>query len=114
MSKLEDNKVELSHEAFDIRQLAEEILSITQIRAEEVGITIHYEDCGKNIRHPYIYGSPLHVRLIFVNILSNAIKYNKPDGEIFVKIESKKCSKKKIFYTCTITDTGIGMSREFL
>ena len=85
MSKLEDNKVELSHEAFDIRQLAEEILSITQIRAEEVGITIHYEDCGKNIRHPYIYGSPLHVRQIFVNILSNAIKYNKPDGEILRK-----------------------------
>lgn len=114
MSKLENNKVELSHEAFDIRQLAEEILSITQIRAEEVGITIHYEDCGKNIRHPYIYGSPLHVRQIFVNILSNAIKYNKPDGEIFAKIESKKCTEKKIFYTCTITDTGIGMSREFL
>lgn len=114
MSKLEDNKIELSHEAFDIRQLAEEILSITQIRAEEMGITIHYEDCSKSLSHPYIYGSPLHVRQIFVNILSNAIKYNKPNGEIFIKIESRKRSGKKIFYTCTVTDTGIGMSHEFL
>lgn len=114
MSKLEDNKIELSYEAFDIRQLAEEILSITQIRAEELGITIHHEDCSKNLRHPYIYGSPLHVRQIFVNILSNAIKYNKSNGEIFIKIESRKRSGKKIFYTCTVTDTGIGMSREFL
>lgn len=114
MSKLEEDKVELAHEAFDIRQLAEEILTITEMRAAETGISLNHEDCTVNIEHPYIYGSPLHVRQIFVNILSNAIKYNKPGGSIAAKIESGTCENNKITYICTISDTGVGMSQEFL
>ncbi len=114
MSKLEDNKVELAHEAFDIRKLAEEILTITEMRAAEAGISLKHDDCTVNIEYPYIYGSPLHVRQIFVNILSNAIKYNKPGGSITAKIENGTREKNEITYICTISDTGVGMSQEFL
>lgn len=114
MSKLEDNKIELAHEAFDIRELAEDILNIAQMQANGMGITIYNEECGKNLTHPYVFGSPLHVRQIFVNILSNAIKYNKTNGAIYTKIEVEKCTGNKVYYTCTITDTGVGMRREFL
>lgn len=113
MSKLEVDNIELAHEAFDIRQLAGDILIITQMRAAESGITLKHEDCSNNIAYPYVYGSPLHVRQIFVNILSNAIKYNKPGGNIFMKIESGKKQGNTIEYICTIADTGIGMSPEF-
>ena len=113
MSKLEADNIELAHEAFDIRQLAGDILIIAEMRAAESGIILKHEDCSANIIYPYVYGSPLHVRQIFVNILSNAIKYNKPGGNIFMKIESGKQQDNTIEYICTIADTGIGMSSEF-
>lgn len=113
MSKLEADNIELAHEAFDVRQLAGDILIIAEMRAAESGITLKHEDCSKNMIYPYVYGSPLHVRQIFVNILSNAIKYNKPGGNIFMKIEPGKKQDNTIEYICTITDTGIGMSPEF-
>lgn len=114
MSKLEDDKVVLAHEAFDIRELAGEILTLTEIRATEAGVILNHEDCSVNISYPYVYGSPLHVRQIFVNILGNAIKYNKPGGSVSAKIESVLCDGNKVFYMCTIADTGVGMSPEFL
>lgn len=119
MSKLEDDKVELAREAFDIRRLADDILTISKLSAEEAGITLEHAQCETNIPYPYVYGSPLHVRQIFVNILNNAIKYNKPGGKIFTKIQWKeadgdKDKEKWITYSCTISDTGIGMSKEFL
>lgn len=114
MSKLEEGKVELSHEIFDIRSLAADILTISEMRAKEMGIAIHCEECGQQFEERYVYGSPLHVRQIFVNILSNAIKYNKPGGKVDVSIETVEKDEKKVIYRCTIADTGIGMDQEFL
>lgn len=114
MSKLEDDRVVLAHEAFDIRELAEDILTMTEMRACEAGIYLNHQDCSVNIPYPYVYGSPLHVRQIFVNILSNAVKYNSPGGSISAKIESGPVEDGRITYTCIIADTGVGMSPEFL
>ena len=114
MSKLEDNKVELAHTAFDVRHLGNDILTITEMLAKENNITLHLDGSSYNLPHPYVYGSTLHVRQIFVNILNNAVKYNKPGGEIYVKLESGACDEKNISYICTIQDTGIGMSPEFM
>ena len=114
MSKLEDDKVEFAHEAFDLCELAGDILALTAIQAKEAGISLEHADCSMNIPCPYVYGSPLHVRQIFVNILNNAVKYNRPGGSIICKIETQKQEKDRIWYTCTLQDTGIGMKPEFL
>ena len=114
MSKLEDDKVEFAHEAFDLCELAGDILALTEIHAKETGITLQHSDCSMNILHPYVYGSPLHVRQIFVNILNNAVKYNRPGGTISCKMETEKQEGNRIWYSCTIQDTGIGMKPEFL
>lgn len=117
MSKLEDDKVELAREAFDIRRLGEDILTITQLSAKEAGISLKYTDCRDDIPYPYVYGSPLHIRQIFVNILNNAIKYNKPGGSILADMhweEEKEEKGRKISYIFTISDTGIGMDPEFM
>lgn len=114
MSKLEEDKVQFSHEAFDLRILADDILTITKMTAENEGIFIQAEDCTTALTQPYVYGSPLHIRQIFVNILDNAVKYNRPGGSISVKIENRGSEEGKITYQCVIADTGIGMSEEFL
>lgn len=85
-----------------------------ELTASESGIAVVHENCTKNTEYPFIFGSPLHVRQIFVNILTNAIKYNKPGGRVYAKIECGECIDNKVVYTCTIEDTGIGMSPEFL
>lgn len=114
MSKLEDDKIEFAHEAFNLCDLAGDILALTEIQAKDAGITVVHEDCSINISHPYVYGSPLHVRQIFVNILNNSVKYNRPGGTISCKMETKKQEGNRIWYSCTIQDTGIGMKPEFL
>ena len=114
MSKLEDGKIELAHEAFDIRSLADDILALTETRAAEAGITVLHQDCKVHIPYPYLYGSPLHVRQIFVNIIDNAIKYNRPGGTVSARIECGAREENRIVYVCQIRDTGIGMSPEFL
>ena len=114
MSKLEDGKIELAHEVFDIRSLADDILSLTEVQAADAGITVVHQDCTVNIPYPYVYGSPLHVRQIFVNIISNAIKYNRPGGTVSARIEFGAKKGNQVLYICQIKDTGIGMSQEFL
>ena len=114
MSKLEDGKIELAHEAFDIRKLADDILTLTEMRAAETGVAVVHQDCSVNIPYPYVYGSPLHVRQIFVNIISNAIKYNKPGGTVSARIECGEIGGDQVTYICQVKDTGIGMSKEFI
>lgn len=114
LSKLEDPDVTLSCEAFNVRELAEDILTIIKLRAVEHGISVEYEEGADVFTYPYVWGSPLHVRQIFINILSNAIKYNKKGGKIFGKISAERPSEKQVIYQVVIAGTGIGMSEEFL
>ena len=114
MSKLDDPNVTLSREAFDLKKLAQDILTIIKLRAVEYGVTVEYNSTIDNFPYPYVWGSPLHVRQIFINILSNSIKYNKKNGKILCSAKYKKVGENQVLYTITISDTGIGMSEKFL
>lgn len=114
MSKLEDGKANLTHELISLVDLTRDIVNIIHGRAVEAGIEW---DFGKNksvIPYPYIYGSPLHLRQIFLNIYGNCIKYNRPDGKITTIVDNLEEHGNFCTYRWTITDTGIGMSKEFL
>lgn len=112
MSKLEDGKVELTHEVIDLNQLASDVLTITEMRAAEVGVTLNYQNQQEALRYPYVYGSPVHLRQLFVNIYSNAIKYNKIGGSIHTEFRFIKKEANTVTYQWVISDTGIGMSEE--
>ncbi len=114
ISKLDDQNVSLAHEPFNILELAAEVLTISEMRAAEAGVTLEHGDCKQKLTDPYVYGSPLHVRQIFLNILDNAIKYNKPGGSVSCSAGLERVETGKVIYKCTISDTGIGMSEEFL
>ncbi len=114
LSKMEEESVQLAHEPFDILQLAAEVLALTEFRASEKGITLQHTDCKADHVYPYVYGSPLHVKRVILNILGNAIKYNKPNGSIQCSMQMIGKDEKTVVYQAVISDTGIGMRPEFL
>ena len=114
LSKIDSNRIELAHEAFDLTELADEILTITAMKAAEAGITLVHGDCKMALKHPYVYGSPLHVRQIFLNIFDNAVKYNVPGGSVHCSAEFIEQTNHTAIYRCVVTDTGIGMSEKYM
>ena len=114
MSKLEDGNTELRHEVIDLSQLSLDIMAIIRGRAVEEGIRWEYEAAESDVPYFYVYGSPLHLRQIFLNIYSNCIKYNRPGGKITTHVISVGEQDGIVTYRWTISDTGIGMSKEFL
>ena len=114
MSKLEEGTTVLTHERISLVELTRDIITIIVGRAEEAGIEWEYEKDKCIIPYPYIYGSPLHLRQIFLNIYSNCIKYNRPGGKITTRTDSLGEQDGKCIYRWTISDTGIGMSPDFV
>lgn len=114
MSKLEDDEVTLAHEPFDLKELERDIMTIMSLRASEAGVTIVYDEAADELKYPYVYGSPLHIRQIFLNVYSNCIKYNKVGGRIVVNLRFLGTENEKVVYQWTIQDTGIGMKQEYL
>ena len=114
MSKLEDGSIEFAHEPIGLIELTKDIVNIVVDRAIESGIRWQYERGKTEIPYPYIYGSPLHLRQIFLNIYGNCIKYNRPGGSITTVVDALGVKDGICTYRWTISDTGVGMSREFL
>ena len=112
MSKLESGEVVLEEVGFNIDQLSDETVVILEEVAKERNIQIIRE--GRSIAHPYLIGSPTHVKRVLMNVLSNAVKYNRDNGSIYIsykELESNKPGYSLFEFTCR--DTGIGMSKEF-
>ena len=114
MSKLESGEVVLAHEPVEIDALARQVRTIVSQRAAESGITIVLDPRSDPVSVPWVYGSPLHLRQIFLNIYTNCIKYNKVGGTISTLFQCDARDEKTVTYRWTVTDTGIGMSKEFL
>ena len=114
MSKLEDDEVVLVHEVLDLNELSADIMTIVSQRAADAGVTLEYEKNSDKIIYPYVYGSPLHIRQLFLNIYGNSIKYNKVGGKVRTEFEYLGSENGKVTYQWMIADTGIGMSKEFL
>lgn len=113
MSKLEAGKVTFTNESVDIREVLRNTVSILANQAAEKNITIDTNDFD-NMEVPVIVSSPLHLRQIFLNIVSNAIKYNNVDGRISIGVNEVERTKERITYSFVIKDTGIGMSESFM
>jgi len=114
LSKIDDENVQLIKEPFNIYELTKDVSSITDMQALEAGITITHNEHRNVFVKPYVIGSALHVRQILLNIFSNAIKYNKPNGTITSTTIVVEQTETTITYRTTIEDTGIGMSPEFM
>ena len=114
MSKIEEGHIVLTHEYICLKDLVYEIESIITNKAADEDIQWIYEKNKENISYPYVYGSSLHLRQIFLNIYGNCIKYNRLGGKITTVMEAADVHDGICTYRWTISDTGIGMSPEFL
>lgn len=114
MSKLEDGNTVLAKEVICLNDLSRDILNIIVDRSIEAGVQWEYQKGSTGLLHPYVYGSQTHLRQIFLNIYGNCIKYNRPGGKITTVVDAFEEHDNICTYRWTITDTGIGMSEEFL
>lgn len=111
MGKLESGEVVLENVPFDLPELMHEITDVLEKQAAERGIVLHRE-YGK-LPHPRLVGSPLHVKRLLMNVLSNAIKYNRDKGRVMLDCFELSCTGDKVQICFVCADTGIGMSEEF-
>ena len=114
MSKLESGEVVLSEEPMNLKTLSDDILTIVEQRAAEAGVTLEYDKSTERVAFQNIYGSPLHVRQIFLNIYGNCIKYNRLGGKVQTSCKCLGVDQEIVTYQWTIQDTGVGMSQEFI
>ncbi len=112
MSKIEDGNVPLTKDIIDFSKLTKDIIDIIEQRAKERGIKMQF-NAKNDIRYPFVYGSPVHLRQIFLNIYGNCIKYNHIGGSILTTSDYTETDDGVVMYEWTITDTGIGMSKEY-
>ena len=112
MSKLESGEVVLEESPFNLNKIFEEVLVVIEQIAAEQNIRIVWEK--KEIKHRDLIGSPRYVKRVMMNILSNAVKYNRENGHIYItctEIPSEQPGMTTMEFVCR--DTGIGMTEAF-
>lgn len=112
MAKLDTDAVVLSHEPFNLDRICIETVEAVSFQAEEAGLEVtgeHDDYTGINV-----LGSPLHLKKILINLFSNSVKYNKPNGKIHMSMKTLEQTEDTITCEFKIRDTGVGMSQEFV
>ena len=112
MSKLESGEIVLEETPFNLSKISKEVLIVIEQIAAEQNIQIEWEK--KEIIHRNLIGSPGYVKRVMMNILSNAVKYNRANGHIYIscmEIPSEQPEMTTMEFVCR--DTGIGMTEEF-
>lgn len=112
MARIESGKAALKLEPSDINELAASLKAVFDPLADEKHITT---TCTIDIQHPYVRSDQTKVREIFLNIISNAIKYTPEGGRVdFTMTELPGETPGTVRYKAVVQDDGIGMSAEYL
>ena len=111
MGKLESGEVVLENRSFDLPELLDETKAAIEQSAEERGITISRSP--RKLPHTRLIGSPLHIKRMLMNILTNAVKYNRENGSIMLSCREVRCDGDRAWIEFVCADTGIGMDESF-
>ncbi len=113
ISKVESGKLNLSPLTFSIVETVENLVNLSQPMVREKKIDFNFRTSEMKIE--YLYADQLRLNQIYINILSNAIKYTEPGGSVSVDMREEDSPKPgcvRLFYR--VSDTGIGMTPEFM
>ncbi len=111
VSKLESGRLSAAEEPFDLRDTLENCITIMSVQAEEAGIRLVLKEV--DLQHSRLIGSPLYLKQILTNIIDNALKYNRPEGAVFVQVKEADFRNGTSSYRFIIEDTGIGIGKDF-
>ena len=114
MSRIEAGKIDIMEEPAVITDCADEINPMVESLA--IGKSLNYEYIVDQISDKYVYIDTQHMERVLVNLLTNSVKYTDNGGKVTFRIEQTEAAGEDgcATYRFTISDTGIGMSREFL
>ena len=113
ISKVESGKITLSPVTFSIVECAENLVNISQPMVKEKNIDFNFRI--SRFDHEYLYADQLRLNQIYINLLSNAIKYTQPGGRVSLEMrEEKGASDRSVRLTYIVSDTGMGMTPEFM
>ena len=112
MNKLESGAIVLEHKPFEMQEVLNEILAIAKMNADFRSLKVSVDH--SKLKHCHLIGSPLHLKQILQNIDGNAIKYNREGGSVSFSAAEIACANGVATYQFVCSDTGRGMSKEFL
>ncbi len=110
VSKLDGKSPEEVSEPFDLHDILDTCITILSVQAEEAGIRLSLEE---DLGHRKLIGNPLYLKQILMNVIDNALKYNRPHGSVLVRAEETACRDDTANYRFIIEDTGIGIGEDF-
>ena len=112
MARIESGRMEVDENYANIEDIRNRLFEMFEDEAKKKNIDVKY---SLNVKHPHVMADVTKVEEIFVNILSNAVKYTPSNGQIKVNVDELECDEPGYMVVRTdITDTGIGMSQEYL
>ena len=112
MARIESGKVELDEDYVKIRDIYQGVYKIFQAEAKKKGIRLEME---YEVQHEHVICDETKNREIFLNLISNGVKYTTAGGRVTIRIKEIACEREGYVRIQTqVIDTGIGMSEEFL
>ena len=112
MAQIESGKMELDENYVKIRDIYQGVYKIFQAEAEKKGIHLEME---YKVQHEHVICDETKNREVFLNLISNAVKYTASGGTVTIRITELDCDREDYVRIQTqVIDTGIGMSEEFL
>ena len=112
MARIESGRMEIDENYGRIEDIRQTLFEIFEDEAKKKNLALHYTI---NVEHENILTDTTKVKEIFVNILSNAIKYTPAGGSVMVDIDELPCEEPGYMIVRTrVSDTGIGMSQDYL
>ena len=113
ISKVESGKLSLTPVVFSIVEVTENLVNISQPMVKEKSIEFSFN--ANAMEHEYLYADELRINQVFINILSNALKYTEPYGSVNADLkELASDTPGMVRLAYRVSDTGIGMSDEFM
>ena len=111
ISKLDSGRPAVVKEPFDLFAVMEDCITILSHEAEEQRISLKLEKSA--VHHNRVIGNPLHLRQILMNVIDNALKYNRSHGSVFVQVKETGFQNGIADYCFIVEDTGIGIGEDF-
>ena len=113
ISKMESGSLVLEQKEFDLISLLENQLAVISMNVQEHHVKLEGGIDESKITHRYLIGSPVHLNRVLMNLMSNAIKYNRQNGAVRMNCEEIASDEENAVFKFICADTGLGMSKEF-